>query len=770
MIEKIIRIRNVGKFADYSAFGDVTMKRLTLIYAENARGKTTLTAILRSLNTGDGRFVNERKTLGSEGSPSIELRLSGSTVTFSSGGWNATCSDMAIFDPVFVTQNVYSGDEIAHEQRRNLHRFYLGDEAGELATRLDEIAESIRSKNANLNKDRGEIQKHIQGLMNVDDFINLKPVKDVDEAITEKEKELETLKKIYEIRQRTTLSTVTLPDVPFGEITPLLATTLLGISEEAEQRTKEHIAACCMDDQGEAWIGQGMQYIQNDRCPFCGQSVAGLALIEAYIDYFSKAYNDLKRLVGSLSERVAELMSDEVLLDIQTTITTNQALAEFWMQHVQAEVPAIDSGDVRNRWTTLRQEVKRLLDSKSSAPLEQILLDGAFDTARAEYERTKAALNEHNTLIQELNGLIAEKKKSLEAVDAQQAENDLMRLKNTKTRFSEEVVAFCDSYSVLQGEKGALEQEKEDKKLKLQEQTQHTLRQYQDRINQYLQRLGADFEIVGATEQHYGGVPRIQYYLSIRGQEVNLEADDSSAAPSFKNTLSSGDKTTLALTFFLARLEADIGIDNKVIVFDDPLSSLDGNRRFQTRQELLRLASQAKQVIVLSHDPYFLRMLWEGISNNNEVEVKTLKITRRDVDSAIETCDIEQETRGEYFRNYCALIEYQEREPSGDLRDVVRCIRPLLEGNLRFRFPGQFRPNYSFRDIILTIQQSQEGSPLEPLKAYLHELQDINEYTRRYHHAENPGANGEAINDTELQGYVDRALSVLGGVYSTGQP
>jgi len=45
MIEKIIFIKNIGKFADYRAQGEMSFRRLTLIYAENARGKTTLTAV-----------------------------------------------------------------------------------------------------------------------------------------------------------------------------------------------------------------------------------------------------------------------------------------------------------------------------------------------------------------------------------------------------------------------------------------------------------------------------------------------------------------------------------------------------------------------------------------------------------------------------------------------------------------------------------------------------------------------------------------------------
>ena len=49
MLEKIVQIKNIGRFRDYAASGDVTFRKLTLVYAENGRGKTTLCVILRSL-------------------------------------------------------------------------------------------------------------------------------------------------------------------------------------------------------------------------------------------------------------------------------------------------------------------------------------------------------------------------------------------------------------------------------------------------------------------------------------------------------------------------------------------------------------------------------------------------------------------------------------------------------------------------------------------------------------------------------------------------
>lgn len=51
MITKIEKLKNIGNFEDYNASGDVTLKKLNIIYAENGAGKTTLSQVLQSLAT-----------------------------------------------------------------------------------------------------------------------------------------------------------------------------------------------------------------------------------------------------------------------------------------------------------------------------------------------------------------------------------------------------------------------------------------------------------------------------------------------------------------------------------------------------------------------------------------------------------------------------------------------------------------------------------------------------------------------------------------------
>ena len=83
--------------------------------------------------------------------------------------------------------------------------------------------------------------------------------------------------------------------------------------------------------------------------------------------------------------------------------------------------------------------------------------------------------------------------------------------------------------------------------------------------------------------------------------------------PNFRNTLSAGDKSVLALALFLAQCNADSELNDTIVVLDDPFTSLDNFRRQFTAIEIRRICERAKQTIVLSHDKGFLRLLWDKI-------------------------------------------------------------------------------------------------------------------------------------------------------------
>ena len=61
-IKKFLSVKNVGRLVNCTQKGP-ELSRYNLFFAENGRGKTTLCAVLRSLQTGEYEHISERTTI-----------------------------------------------------------------------------------------------------------------------------------------------------------------------------------------------------------------------------------------------------------------------------------------------------------------------------------------------------------------------------------------------------------------------------------------------------------------------------------------------------------------------------------------------------------------------------------------------------------------------------------------------------------------------------------------------------------------------------------
>src|ERR1039457_5405414 len=137
-LTKFVSIVNVGRFQNYKAAGDVTLKRSTLIFAENGRGKSTLCAILRSLQSSDPAHILGRTTLGSTTDPSIQLLADNRTISFRADAWSETLPNFAIFDSTLIAENVFSGDALDLEHKRTLLRVIIGKQGVNFAKEVSD--------------------------------------------------------------------------------------------------------------------------------------------------------------------------------------------------------------------------------------------------------------------------------------------------------------------------------------------------------------------------------------------------------------------------------------------------------------------------------------------------------------------------------------------------------------------------------------------------------------------------------------------------------
>lgn len=162
MIDRIIQIQNLGRFTNYQAHGDVAMRKLTLIYGENGHGKTTLCVLLCSLMTSYTPPLQARQTLGQANQPAAKILSNGQIHKLQNGTWTVPLPEVSIFDSDFVHQNIYSGDHIEVDHRRNSYRVIIGEQGVRLAQQIDQCNADIRDVNSNIRHLRDKVQRYIE--------------------------------------------------------------------------------------------------------------------------------------------------------------------------------------------------------------------------------------------------------------------------------------------------------------------------------------------------------------------------------------------------------------------------------------------------------------------------------------------------------------------------------------------------------------------------------------------------------------------------------
>lgn len=279
MLKKIISIKNVGRFLNSATSPNPQLGKHTFIAGANGYGKTTICAVLRSLQTGDPAHVLGRKTLGATDAPAIELLLDSGQARFDGAAWNATKPEISIFDGVFVAENVHSGEVVDIEHKRNLYRVIVGDAGVKLAAQDADLAAESRAKTGEISTAGKAVQPHVPAGMKLDAFIALPETPDIAVQIEAQARTVDALRQAGALRARPALSEFAIPALP-EDFTGLLARTIDDIAQDAEQQLSAHLAAHGMTASGGNWIADGLGHA-DDTCPFCGQDIRGLPLIAA---------------------------------------------------------------------------------------------------------------------------------------------------------------------------------------------------------------------------------------------------------------------------------------------------------------------------------------------------------------------------------------------------------------------------------------------------------------------------------------------------------
>ena len=765
MINRFKLFQNIGRFNSDAAGAAHELSKLTLIYADNAQGKTTLTAILRSLASGDPQSITERRRLGSQHPPKAVLswQEEPSEVIFQNGAWNHTFENLKVFDDHFVDENVYSGLDVASSHRQNLHELILGDRGVALNRNLQDIVSRVTEHNTAITAKSSAIPAHERYGLSVEAFCALTELPDVDEKIADAERALKAAQDQDSVLAAPIFLNIELPVFDIEAIRETLGKDLADLDKSAEAQVQAHIHT--LGEVGESWVADGVQKVAqrgDNVCPFCGQNMQGVDLIAHYRAYFSQEYTRLKQSVSDLINEMDRNHADGKQVVFERAVSTLIQSRQFWAAYSDVPDVEIDSAAIVGAWNDARTAVGEQLQTKRGAPLDPQSLNQSTVDALDAYSGRRQAIAAINQTLQTSNEAIQQVKQRAQAADTNEITTTLNRLKATKSRFREDIAPLCGAYLAEVAAKENTEATRDEARKELDKHRTNVFPQLQDGVNHNLDRLNASFRIGNLTSTNIGGGSGSTCTYNVVINETPIAVRSNTNTPgetSFRNSLSSGDRNTLALALFFSSLDRNPNLADTVVVVDDPMSSLDAHRSLATVQKVRELSRQAKQTIVLSHDKRFLCGILNGMGRQEEYT--TLEIAQNGNESTIRHWDATQDSITEHDQRYVLLQGYAANQ-SGPAKEVAAAIRFYLEGYFRATCPGQFPPGKLLGQFAQECKRIL-GGPGEVInQETIKELEDILEYANRFHHDTNPAWQSESINRTELLGFVKRTLSLAG--------
>ncbi|MBO6771929.1 MULTISPECIES: AAA family ATPase [unclassified Thalassospira] len=149
-----------------------------------------------------------------------------------------------------------------------------------------------------------------------------------------------------------------------------------------------------------------------------------------------------------------------------------------------------------------------------------------------------------------------------------------------------------------------------------------------DELQNELQDHGIGAERLNALLFSYLGHKNIYLTAQETGGYKIIRIDGQAALH-----LSEGEKTAIAFSYFLTKLEADDRkLKDLVLVIDDPVSSLDASARTHAFSLLFRKTKKCQQLIVLTHNTAFMNMVkreFQNLEHRNAAEIALLSLDCR---------------------------------------------------------------------------------------------------------------------------------------------
>jgi wobble nucleotide-excising tRNase len=507
--------------------------RLSLVYARNAQGKSTVCALLRAAASSDVTAVLARKRLASRSIPTARLEWAGGASAFDGRSWTACPGPVQVFDQEYVERNVHVAGDVTRDNKRQMLQVIIGQRGVELARSIADLDAEIRAVGSRL----GELERSIKTaqpvVTDVDTYCYFEIPPDIEDQVTSAGRALNLARQAAEVRERRAPQAFERFDVEEYEL--LLSSTVAGITHLTAERVTAHVNSHNMERHGERWLKFGIDHMQGSECPFCTQDTAGVDLVSTFEGYFSEEYSTHLARIEAAANRIQNLESS-----LRGIVAQNHAELAFWRNVTDLPCELIVSDDELNEAHKSVAVLNDYLARKAAHPFTKIALDAA---EKRGIESAFSWLQTYSVDIGTCCVTIGRAQAAALQANVGQAEVNLAKRLALNAKGTEPLASHLAEYAAHRVRKDELNNAKAAAQSDLKAHAATTISSRVDEINDLLTVFGANFKIVDAKAGFVGREANTEYGIEI-GAHILRAGPSSATEPSFKTVLSTGDKFT----------------------------------------------------------------------------------------------------------------------------------------------------------------------------------------------------------------------------------
>ncbi len=590
-----IVLKNAATFDENGASFE-NLNSINFIYGANGSGKTTTSSFLKNLAENRDENGDENKFANSK----IE--------------W---CNGESLKIEVYNKQ--FKEEQFRNSQVKGI--FTLGKET-------NENLENIESKKESINKEKEKKIKNEESLQNLtlekkkkeEDFTdhcweklykkNEENFKETLEGFKRKEKFKEKILEKFKNNEHNESEIVRLEELKENigivfsknqiELVPLECNLTDSDSIENHSIWEQKIvgsgdvaiADLIKKLSNENWVAQGREYLSKDgnACPFCQKETITEEFKKQLELYFDTSYQESTETIKKMKEDYTN-KTDEVLERLDEIVETEQ----------------------KNQQTKLNTEIfKRIVETLKSKinGNQQKMFDKGKEMSRSfKLESTKNEIKEIRDLVDTANQQIANHNETIKDTKNQKKicveqtwkflvnefKSDIQKYNKKYCGLEKGIKKFENEISEIEGKIEELENE-----IRELEKTMVSIKPIVNEINALLKGYGFTNFSLACTEDE---------------KSYRIQREDGQLV---RETLSEGEVTFITFLYYYhltkgSLKENDIS-KNKVLVIDDPISSLDSNILFivsvlvkDLMKETTEEKTNIKQVIILTHNTYFYK-------------------------------------------------------------------------------------------------------------------------------------------------------------------